>query len=68
MGAARYRSTRGRDMSRKNPPSGEPRDAWKRKMGPEFSGLERTRDFLVALAALAIFIGVAMVIAFIAFG
>ena len=55
-------------MSRKNPPSGEPRDAWKRKMGPEFSGLERTRDFLVALAALVIFIGVAMVIAFIAFG
>jgi hypothetical protein len=55
-------------MSRKHPPSGEPRDAWKNKMGPEFSGFERTRDFLVALLALAILIGVAMVIAFVAFG
>ena len=37
-------------------------------MGPEFSGLERTRDFLGALLGLAIFLGVAMVIALIAFG
>ena len=37
-------------------------------MGVEFSGLEQTRDFLVALAFFGVLVGVAGVIAFIAFG
>lgn len=45
-----------------------PRDSWKRKMGVEFSGLERSRDFLVAFLFFAVFVIIAMVIAFIAFG
>jgi len=44
------------------------RDHWKRKMGVEFSGLERSRDFLVAFAFVAVLFVVAMVIAFVAFG
>jgi hypothetical protein len=43
-------------------------DAWKEKMGPEFSGLERTRDFLVALLFVAALVIVASVIAYLAFG
>ena len=37
-------------------------------MGVEFSGLERTRDFLVAFAFLLVFFAVAAAIAFIVFG
>jgi hypothetical protein len=37
-------------------------------MGVGFSGLEHFRDFLVAFAFVAVLVGVAMVIAFIAFG
>lgn len=48
------------------------RDLWrnssKRKMGPEFSGLEGPRDFLVGILFLVVLILVAMVIAFVAFG
>ena len=42
--------------------------SWKGKMGVEFSGLERPRDFLFAFAFLMLFVAVAAVIAFIAFG
>ena len=49
-------------------PDDTPRNPWKRKMGVEFSGLEGPSDFLIAVVALALFIGVAMVIAFVAFG
>lgn len=48
--------------------SEEPSESWKSKMGVEFSGLERPRDFLVALAVLAVFVLIAMAIAFVAFG
>ena len=48
--------------------SGKPRDTWKRKMGPEFSGFERSRDFLVAIVAVGILIGLGMLIAFLSFG
>jgi hypothetical protein len=37
-------------------------------MGVEFSGLQRPRDFLIALAFFAGFVIVAAVIAFVAFG
>ncbi len=46
----------------------EPREPWKRKMGAEFSGLERPRDFLVAFLAVAVLITIALVIAYVAFG
>lgn len=55
-------------MSRKDQSSDKPRDTWKRKMGPEFSGFERTRDFLVALMFVALLIGTGMVIAYLSFG
>ena len=55
-------------MSDKNQSSGKPRNPWKRKMGPEFSGFERTRDFLVAIGFVAALIGVGMVIAYLSFG
>lgn len=48
------------------------RDIWrnssKRKMGPELSGLEGPRDFLVGILFLVVLILVAMLIAFVAFG
>ncbi|NNC92352.1 MAG: hypothetical protein HKN80_07635 [Acidimicrobiia bacterium] len=48
------------------------RDIWrhssKEKMGPEFSGLEGPRDFLVGILFLVLLIVVAMVIAFVMFG
>lgn len=43
-------------------------DSWKKRIGVEFSGLERPRDFLVAFAFLVGFVMVAAVIAWIAFG
>ena len=52
---------------RKHNPA-EPRNAWKKKMGPEFSGFERTHDFLIAILAVAILVGLGMVIAFLSFG
>jgi len=48
-------------------PNPEERDAWKQKMGVEFSGLERSRDFLVAFVFFAVFVIIAMVIAFLMF-
>lgn len=45
----------------------KPRSPWKRKMGPEFSGLERPRDFLVAFTFVAILLGTAALLAFLAF-
>ena len=42
--------------------------SWKTKMGVEFSGLEGTRDFFVALGFIVILITVGMVIAYMAFG
>ena len=55
------------DVSERKDP-GKPRDPWKRKMGPEFSGFERTRDFLVAIGFVAALIGAGMVIAYLSFG
>ena len=55
-------------MSSRKSDSGQPRDPWKRKMGVEFSGLSRIRDFLVAFLIVAVFVGIGMVIAFIRFG
>lgn len=49
-------------------PGGPPRDPWKKRMGVEFSGLEATRDFFVALGFLAILIISGMLIAYFAFG
>lgn len=46
---------------------GKPREPWKRKMGTEFSGLERTRDFVIAIAVWVVIVVIAMVIAFFAF-
>lgn len=48
--------------------SGLPRDPWKRKMGPEFSGLERPSDFLAAIAIIAAIVIVGLVIAWLASG
>jgi hypothetical protein len=42
--------------------------SWKTKMGVEFSGLEGTRDFLVAFGFVLILIIVGMLIAYITFG
>ena len=42
--------------------------SWKGKFGAEFSGLERPRDFLMALAFFIAFVIAAMVIAAVAFG
>ena len=53
-------------MSKKD--SGKPRDQWKKKMGPEFSGFERSHDFLVAIVAVAILIGLGGLIAYLSFG
>jgi hypothetical protein len=50
------------------PPAGKPSESWKRKIGVEFSGLERPRDFVIAFAFLIAFILVAAVIAFVMFG
>ena len=55
-------------MASPKQPDGTERHSSNRKMGVEFSGLEGVRDFLVAFLFLAILIGVAMVIAFVAFG
>lgn len=44
------------------------KDSWKSKMGVELSGLEGTRDFLVAIGLIAVVVIVGMLIAFIAFG
>lgn len=49
-------------------PNPKERDSWKRRMGVEFSGLERSRDFLVAFVFFVVFVIIAMVIAFIMFG
>ena len=57
-----------RSMERPRTPSGDPSDSWKRRIGAELSGLERPRDFLVAFIFLVVFILVAAVIAWIAFG
>ena len=46
----------------------EEQNSWKKKMGVELSGLEGTRDFLVALGFVLVMITVAMVIAFVMFG
>ena len=43
-------------------------DSWKKKIGVEFSGLERPRDFAVAFAFLAGFVLLAAAIAWIVFG
>lgn len=45
-----------------------PTKPWKRKMGPELSGLETPRDFLVAFLFVAIFLATAAFLAFLAFG
>lgn len=37
-------------------------------MGAEFSGLEKPRDFLVALVIALVFVAIALLIAFVAFG
>jgi hypothetical protein len=42
--------------------------SWKTKMGVQLSGLEGTRDFLVALGFVAVLITTAMLIAYISFG
>ena len=55
-------------MGKRDRDSGKPRDQWKRKMGPEFSGFERSRDFLIAILAVAALVGTGMVIAYIQFG
>jgi hypothetical protein len=55
-------------MASPKQPDGTGRHSSNRKMGVEFSGLEGVRDFLVAFLFLAILMGVAMVIAFVAFG
>lgn len=55
-------------MARPRTPSGDPSDSWKRRIGAELSGLERPRDFLIAFAFLIVFVLVAAVIAWIAFG
>ena len=44
------------------------RDSWKRKMGVEFSGLERGRDFLIAFLFLAVFLAIAAIISYSMFG
>lgn len=43
-------------------------DSWKRKMGVEFSGLERFRDYVVAFAFALVFVAIAGIIAYVAFG
>ena len=55
-------------MNSRKSSSGTPKDPWKRKMGVGFSGLEHIRDFLVAFVFIVVLVGVAMMIAFIAFG
>lgn len=45
-----------------------PTEPWKRKMGVEFSGLERSRDFMVAIAFFGGIGAVAAIAAFLAFG
>ena len=42
--------------------------SWKRKMGVEFSGLERPRDFWYAIAFIVGFIAISAVVAFVVFG
>lgn len=54
-----------RDQGRTRP---QPTEPWKRKMGVEFSGLENTRDFIVALGCFALLVAVAAAVAFVAFG
>ena len=55
-------------MSKKDRISTKPRDTWKNRIGVEFSGLERTRDFLIGIAFFVVLVVVAMLIAFFAFG
>lgn len=57
----------GAHVNNRKQSSGEPKDPWKRKMGVGFSGLEHFRDFLVAFVFIVVLVGVAMVIAYIAF-
>lgn len=55
-------------MRSRKPAAGRAPGPWKKKMGTEFSGLENTRDFLVAIAIVLVFVAIAGVIAFVAFG
>ena len=50
----------------KHPP--EKRQLWKKRMGVEFSGLERPRQFLGAILGAAVFVAIALIIAWISFG
>ena len=55
-------------MGNQKPRSSRPSEPWKRKMGVGFSGLERPRDFLIAILFGVAFVLVAMLLAFVAYG
>ena len=55
-------------MARRKASKGGQADSWKGKIGAEFSGLERPRDFLIAFAFLTVFILIAALIAWVMFG
>jgi hypothetical protein len=50
------------------PSEPDERQHWKKKIGVEFSGLERPRDFAIAFAFLLGFILLAAAIAWVVFG
>ena len=61
------RPRRQETMSKQDQHSKDDDYSWKKRIGVEFSGLERSKDFLVAIGVGLGLVAVAMAIAFIAF-